>query len=182
MPPSCHSAEGNGGEENGESIARRADAGAFGSAGAGFMSSRYAAASRLKKFDEQSLLDPAATVDAAGSAVPSSSTARAMGIWTSASTIAAPASRLRVRIAAAWERRLIAAKPSLEMQSDAGVSAEVVVVVLAAGGLLCNLGNDHESPRRFGSECSGAVRRWPRNRCPLRLRTTGRTFVANEYA
>ena len=60
MPPSCHSAEGNGGEENGESIARRAGAAAFGSAGGGFISSRYAAARREPKPCEQSLLDAAA--------------------------------------------------------------------------------------------------------------------------
>ena len=60
-------ADGNGGEENGESIPRRAGAGAFGSAGAGFISSRYAAASREAKLDEQSVLDVAA--DAAGATV-----------------------------------------------------------------------------------------------------------------
>src|SRR6187402_1719362 len=63
-PPSCHSAEGNGGDANGEGIARRAGAGAFGSAGAGSASSRYAAASRLKMPEEQSPLDPDAGVAA----------------------------------------------------------------------------------------------------------------------
>src|SRR5262249_12895976 len=62
------SADGNGGDENGDSIARRAGAGAFGSAGAGFASSRYAAARRPKKPFEQSSLAAASAAQASGAA------------------------------------------------------------------------------------------------------------------
>src|SRR6478672_10516932 len=54
-PPSCHSADGNGGDGNGEGSARRGVGGAFASAGGGFRSSSYAAARREPKPFEQSL-------------------------------------------------------------------------------------------------------------------------------